>query len=221
MGWGQGLGKPVCSLLGRQNRNRVQPYCTALYRRGWPDLAAGFGEEALHWKARGFAAIKMKIGYGPDMDVRVVRAVRSAVGDDFGLAVDSNCAYDVETATALGRRLEQFNLMWWEAPILAEDFAGYGCLRSALGIPLANGETFGVDQLMRDYVQRRLVDIVQQEIEIVGPTGARRIAQLCWLDYVRMIAHHCADGGANCGVVALNGDCRAADGGSASTSCII
>ena len=187
---GQAVGTPIASLLGRQYRTRVQPYCTALYRKDWPDLAAGLAEEALYWKAQGFQAMKMKVGYGPDTDVRVVRAVRSAIGDDIGLAVDANCAYDVGTALSLGRRLEQFDLMWWEEPILAEDFEGYARLRNALVIPLASGETFGVDQLMRDYVQRRLVDIVQPEIEIVGLTGARRIAHLCWLNHVRMIPHH-------------------------------
>jgi D-galactarolactone cycloisomerase len=187
---GQAVGKPVAHLLGRQYRTRVQPYCTALYRKDWPDLARGLAEEASGWKARGFRAMKMKVGYGPDLDVQVVGAVREAIGNDTGLAVDANCAYDVGTAIALGRRLEQFDLLWWEEPILADDFDGYARLHDALRIPLAGGETFGVDQLMRDYVQRRLVDIVQPEIEIVGLTGARRIAQLCWLNHVRMIPHH-------------------------------
>jgi len=187
---GQALGLPVSRLLGRQYRTRVQPYCTALYRKDWPDLPTGLAEEALCWKARGFRAMKMKGGYGSDLDVRVVRAVRNAIGDDTGLAVDANCAYDVGTAIALGRRLEQFDLLWWEEPILAADLDGYARLRNALRIPLAGGETFGVDQLMRDYVQPRLLDIVQPEIEIVGLTGARRIAQLCWLNSVRMIPHH-------------------------------
>src|SRR5436190_12967522 len=43
---GQALGVPVSRLLGRQYRARVQPYCTALYRKDWPDLAQGLREEA-------------------------------------------------------------------------------------------------------------------------------------------------------------------------------
>jgi D-galactarolactone cycloisomerase len=187
---GQAVGQPVSSLLGRKYRSRVEPYCTALYRQDWPDLAAGLAQEALCWKARGFRTMKMKVGYGPDLDVRVVRAVREAIGDDTGLAVDANCAYDVGTAIALGRRFERFDLLWWEEPILADDLDGYARLRSSIRVPLAGGETFGVDQLMRDYVQNRLLDIVQPETEIVGLTGARRIAQLCWLNHVRMIPHH-------------------------------
>ena len=187
---GKALGMPVWRLLGPCHRDRIRPYCTALYRRDWPDLAAGLAEEALTWKQRGFEVIKMKIGYGPDLDVRLVRAVREAIGDETGLAVDSNCAYDVSTALALGRRLEEFNLLWWEEPLLADDLAGYARLKTALRIPLAGGETLPADDLIRDYIQPRLVDIVQPEIEITGFTGGRQISHSCWLNHVRLIPHN-------------------------------
>lgn len=91
---GQALGVPVSQLLGRHHRDRVEPYCTALYRKNWPDLAAGLAEEARAWKNQGFRSIKMKIGFGPEIDVRIVAAVREAIGPGMGLAVDANCAYD-------------------------------------------------------------------------------------------------------------------------------
>jgi succinate-semialdehyde dehydrogenase/glutarate-semialdehyde dehydrogenase len=123
---GQAVGLPVSRLIGAQHRTAVRPYCTALYRRDWPDLAAGLCAEARRWKAQGFQSLKMNIGYTPETDVRIVRAVREAVGGETGLAVDSNCAYSVGAAVALGRRLEEYNLLWWEEPILAGDLAGYG-----------------------------------------------------------------------------------------------
>jgi D-galactarolactone cycloisomerase len=187
---GQALGMPVCRLLGHVHRTRVQPYCTALYRKDWPVLAEGLAEEAQGWKKQGFRAIKMKIGYGPDVDVQVVTAVREAIGDDCGLAVDSNCAYDAGTAASLGAKLEPFGLLWWEEPILADDLDGYRRLKQSLRIPLASGKTLCADALIRDYVQTRLVDIVQPEIELVGLTGGRRIAQSCWLNHVRLIPHN-------------------------------
>lgn len=187
---GQALGKPIWSLLGKKYRDRVRPYLTALYRKDWQDLAAGLAEEARGWLAQGYAAMKMKIGYGPDLDVEVVRAVREAIGGRVGLAVDSNCAYDAGTAVALGRRLEEFNLMWWEDPIVADDLAGYRRLKDSLRIPLAGGETLPADQLVRDYIQPRLVDILQPEVELVGLTGARRLSWLCWLNHIRLIPHN-------------------------------
>lgn len=187
---GKALGQPVSVLLGRRYRTRAQPYCTALYRKDWLDLARGLAGEASCWKARGFRAMKMKVGYGPDLDVCIVGAVRDAIGDEIGLAVDANCGYDVGSVISLGSRLEEFHLLWFEEPVLAEDLDGNARLRNALRIPLAGGETLGVDQVMRDYIQRRLVDIVQPELALVGLTGARRLAHACWLNGLRMIPHN-------------------------------
>ena len=187
---GQALDKPICRILGRQYRQRVQPYCTALYRKDWPDLAAGLAEEARAWKAKGFQAVKMKIGYGPGLDVEIVRAVRQAIGEEVGLAVDANCAYDDGTAAALGRRLEEFNLLWWEEPIWADDLAGYARLRKALKIPLASGETMSTDWLIKNYIQPRAVDIVQPDLDTVGLTGGRSLSHFCRQNQVRLIPHN-------------------------------
>ena len=186
---GQALGVPVSQLLGRRYRTRIEPYCTALYRKDWPDLAAGLAEEAREWKGLGFRSIKMKIGYGPEIDAAIVASVRDAIGDT-GLAVDSNCAYDAGTAIALGHRLEPFNLLWWEEPLDADDLAGYARLKDQITIPIATGETLSTDQLVSDYIQPRLVDIVQPEIEFVGLTGGRRLSYLCWLNHLRLVPHN-------------------------------
>jgi D-galactarolactone cycloisomerase len=187
---GQMLDRPVYEILGRVYRTKVRPYCTALYRKQWPDLGEGLAAEAQHFVAQGFRTVKMKIGYGLDTDIAAVRAVREAVGETVGLAVDSNCAYDAGTAIALGRRLEEFNLLWWEEPLLADDLAGYARLRQSIRIPIASGETLLTDQFIRDYIQPRLIDIAQPEIELVGLTGGRRIAHSCWINGVRLVPHN-------------------------------
>jgi len=187
---GQALGVPVSRLLGRVHRTRVEAYCTALYRKDWPDLAQGLAEEARQWKAAGYSAIKMKIGYEPDLDYRIARAVREAIGDDCALGVDSNCAYDASTAMALGRRLEELNLMWWEEPLAADDLEGYRALKQALRIPMASGETESADWLIANYIQPRLIDVVQPDLDTVGLTGARALTYLCWLNRLRLVPHN-------------------------------
>ncbi len=187
---GKALGLPVSRLFGRVWRDSVEPYCTALYRKDWPDLAQGLAEEALEWKRRGFRTMKMKVGYGPDIDLRNVAAVREAIGPEIGLAIDANCAYDAATALRLGRLLEPFHLLWWEEPVLADNFAGYRRLRQSLAMPLAGGETFDADRLAAGYVEPRLVDILQPEVEIIGLTGARRLMAACWRNDIQVIPHN-------------------------------
>lgn len=187
---GKLLGRPVCELLGRRERNRVSAYLTALYRQDWPDLSEGLAEEALEWKRLGWRSMKMKTGYGVETDARVTRAVREAVGEEVELAVDSNCAYDAGTAIALGRRLEGLDLAWWEEPLLADDLEGYARLAGSIRIPLASGETLSTDRLIVDYIQPRRVDIIQPDLETVGLTGGRRLSYLAWLNHLRMIPHN-------------------------------
>ena len=187
---GQALGLPVCKLLGHVYRTEIRPYCTALYRVDSDDLPRALAEEAASWKAKGYTTMKMKIGFGPDLDIRCVEAVRKAIGDDTGLAVDSNCAYDAPTAIALGARLEPFNVKWWEEPLDALDTEGYRRLRQSIRIPLASGESLTVDTLARDYIAPRLIDIVQPEVEWIGLTGARRITPLAWLQHIKVVPHN-------------------------------
>ncbi|MCX6585094.1 MAG: mandelate racemase/muconate lactonizing enzyme family protein [Acidobacteria bacterium] len=187
---GQATGQPVCDLLGPRHRSEVQPYLTALYRQDWPHLAEGLAEEALAWREQGWRRMKMKIGYDPVTDLAAVRAVRRALGEEIGLGVDANCAYDAGTALALGAQMEEMNLLWWEEPLLADDLAGYDRLSAGIRIPLASGETMSTDRLILDYVQPRRVAILQPDLETVGLTGGRRLSQLCWLNRIRLVPHN-------------------------------
>ncbi len=187
---GKALQQPIWKLLGKQHNARVTPYCTCMYRKDWSDLPEGLATEARGWVDQGFRILKMKVGYGPDQDVEAVRAVRDAIGDGIGLAVDANCAYDAGTALALGRRLEEFNLLWWEEPLWADDLEGYDRLRRSLKIPLASGETMSADWLLRHYVQPRRVAIVQPDLDTVGFTGGRRLSYLCALNGIRLMPHN-------------------------------
>lgn len=187
---GRALAKPVCQLLGHVHRSKVEAYCTALYRKDWPDLARGLADEAAGWKRAGYRNMKMKIGYDPVTDVRIVAAVREAIGPETGLGVDANCAYDSGTAVALARQLEPFGLLWWEEPLLADDLEGYARLKSAASIPIAAGESENSDWLLAHYVQPKLVDILQPDPEWVGFTGFRRLSHACWMNRIRMIPHN-------------------------------
>jgi D-galactarolactone cycloisomerase len=187
---GKALGRPVSDLLGPRCRSHVTPYLTAMYRKDWPDLRQGLAAEALSWVAAGYRAIKMKTGFSPEIDVKIVAAVRSAIGPHVALGIDSNCAYDAGTAVSLSTLLEPFNLMWWEEPLPADDFDGYRRLRQSLRIPLAAGETASADWLILNYIQPRLVDILQPDLEHTGLTGARLLTRLCYLNRIRLIPHN-------------------------------
>jgi D-galactarolactone cycloisomerase len=191
---GKAAGCPVSRLLGGAFRSRVQVYATGLYRRArWETLDAwreGLIEEALGYKAQGFRATKLKIGFVPRQDVGLVHAVRAAVGPEMGLAVDANCAWDAATAVWVGRRVESADLAWYEEPLPASDLEGYREVRRAVAIPLSGGESLAGLHPFREMIATRAVDIVQPDIVICGGFSMlQRVQTLADAAHVRLVPH--------------------------------
>jgi hypothetical protein len=118
---GKALGKPVCQILGKQHRKRVMPYASAGYRKNWKDLEAGFAEELRHWTHDvGFRAAKVKTGYDPVTDYRVVGAVRKAIGEEIHLGIDSGRRSNERRTDGQSRPLR--------AGHLQHEWTGYRCI---------------------------------------------------------------------------------------------
>ena len=72
--------------------------------------------------ARGFQAIKMKVGR-PSLrdDVERVRAMRGHLGPDFPLMVDANMRWSVDEAIRAARALAEWAPVWLEEPTIPDD----------------------------------------------------------------------------------------------------
>jgi mandelate racemase len=104
------------------------------------DLAPAEAESLV---ASGFCAIKVRLGY-PDLetDIKVVRAVKSAIGDGVHLMSDYNQALSVPDAVLRVRALADEGLYWIEEPCLAHDYQGYARVRDASRCPIQMGENW-------------------------------------------------------------------------------
>lgn len=187
---GKALGQPVYTLLGGAFRTRVRAYATGLYRHRVEDQARALAREAEAYAAEGFRAMKMKVGFGIEEDVRNVRAVRGAIGRDCLLAMDANHAYDCGQAIRLGRKAEEFDLAWFEEPVVPEDIEGYCQVKAAVRIPIAGGEAEYTRWGFRDLCARRAVDILQPDLCACGGfTEAWRIAALASASGITLFPH--------------------------------
>lgn len=165
---GKALGLPISKLLGGPFRGEVEAYATGLYRRHVPDQAAALAEEAKGYAAQGFSAMKLKVGFGLEEDLRNVRAVREAIGGEPRLMVDANHAYDATQAIRLGRLIEPYDIHWFEEPVVPEDLDGYLQVKQALKIPIAGGEAEYTRYGFRELITKRAVDIVQPDLCACG-----------------------------------------------------
>jgi len=159
---------PIHRLLGGPIRTQVPVYASGLFHRKDGNPEEYLADEARGYMSAGYKAVKLKVGFGIDSDVRAVRAVRQAIGPAPSLMIDANEAYDARTAITLGRRLEAFDIAWFEEPVPPEDLEGYIAVKNSQPIPVAGGEAEFTRYGFREILVRRAMDILQPDICAAG-----------------------------------------------------
>ena len=164
--FGKASGLPLYRILGGAS-DRV-----AAYHSGglWLDRSTDeLVREAVGYREAGFRAMKMRLsGQDHDRDVARVRAVREALGPDVKLMADANQGMTEAEAIRLGRRLEEFDLTWFEEPLPAHDLEGLARVAAALDTPIASGETDYTRYAFRRMLELRTVDVVMPDLQRVG-----------------------------------------------------
>lgn len=112
------------------------------------DRPHNVAQEALKKKEAGFEAVKMNAtdelqmldSYSKiDAVLARVAAVREACGKDFGIAVDFHGRVHRPMAAILAKKLEEFDLMFIEEPVLCENLEMFKEIRRIANTPIANG----------------------------------------------------------------------------------
>jgi D-galactarolactone cycloisomerase len=187
---GKFFGQPVHRLMGGPLRTEVNAYATGLYRREQGNPEEYLAEEAASYAAEGFKAVKLKVGFGIDDDVRATRAVRDAIGPDVGLMIDANHAYDAVAAIRLGRKVEDLDIGWFEEPVPPEDIAGHCRVRAALAIPVASGECEFTRFGFREMIASQAVDYIQPDTcSAGGLSECKKIADMASTYGIRYAPH--------------------------------
>lgn len=121
--------------------------------------------EAEKYAALGCKYYKMKIHH-PDPKVNRARvaAVRKAMGSNLRLMVDANQKYDVETNIRQAALLEEFDLVWYEEPVLADDLAACAEVAKAIRIPVATGENHYTRYEFRDLIERKAARYLMPDV---------------------------------------------------------
>ena len=191
---GQATGQPVGRLLGGRYRDRVRPYASLLMRE--PEILA---ENLLAIRSQGFRAFK--IGWGPfgrrsdALDERIVRVARDAVGPEALLMVDAGASdafwpRDYKWAARTARMLAEYDVYWFEEPLLPDNLHDYVRLRESSPVPIAGGEVLTRRQSFAPWLESRAFDIVQPDVTKVGGISEeRRIAWMAEENGVRFIPH--------------------------------
>ena len=186
---GQDTGLPVYQLLGGSYHDPVPCYVGRVPALT-PEEQAG---KILEWKARGFNAFKLSLGFGVDADIDHVARVREAVGPDVRLLTDIHWVYNLNDSIRLGRAFEPLKVAFIECPMNAEVIERHTRLCAALDMPVALGEEFRTRYRFKERLEAAALDLAQPDIGRMGITEGMRAIELCSA-YDVPVAPHCGSG---------------------------
>ena len=117
----------------------------------------------------GVKSVKMKIGGASiTQDIERVRIARDAIGPDVNLMVDANNAYTYSEAIRIAKRMEEFDIFWFEEPVSPDDYRGHKLVADATSIPIAAGENEFTRYGFRDLIEGECVAILNPDAQVLG-----------------------------------------------------
>ena len=192
---GKVFGAPAYELMGGKCRDSIKVY-------SWigGDRPADVGTAAKEKMEQGFKAVKMNateelqmIDSFDKIDAVLERvsAIRESCGKYFGIAIDFHGRVHKPMAKTLAKKLEEFDPMFIEEPVLCENMEYFPEIAAACNSPIATGE-----RLFSKYDFKRLlktggVDIIQPDLSHAGGvTEVKKIAAMAEA-YDVALAPHC------------------------------
>ncbi|MFC0272992.1 mandelate racemase/muconate lactonizing enzyme family protein [Metabacillus herbersteinensis] len=179
---GKATGQPVYKLLGGRS-NKILAYASTGEIVTPEERAVGFVEQ-------GFKAMKIRFHHKDVRDdIKVVEAVRKAVGDKLEIMVDANqgwkmpwdveSTWDLKMAYQVAKELESLNVFWLEEPLPCHQFDLMAKLRDKVGIRIAGGEMNRNWYDFREMNKVGALDVYQPDVALAGGiTQTKKVAEL-------------------------------------------
>src|ERR1700704_399149 len=173
---GKETQQPIYNLLGGPVRSQIRVYANGWsYKLRKPEDFARAAEAVVK---RGFSAIKYDPVPGPWRTfipkdhirhaVKVMRAVRDAVGPDVDLLLDIHRRLAPMHAIDLAYALAEFEPYWLQEPGQSENVAALAEVRGASRIPVVTGEALYARSGFRPILRERAVDIINPDVSNCG-----------------------------------------------------
>lgn len=172
---GKALGVPCYQLLGGKVRDSVP-----IYVNGWFSPAKTpdeFAEKAKEVAAKKFLGCKwdpfgkawQQISkHDLNSAMKCIAKVAEVVGEDVQLLIEGHGRFDIPTAVKIGRRLEEFDIFWFEEPIPPDDKEGMKQVKDRVRVSIAAGERLYNRYEYRQFFELGCSDYIQPDISHAG-----------------------------------------------------
>lgn len=192
---GKVFGVPAYQLMGGACRDSIRVYSWVGGDRP-SDVAAAAKQK----QDEGFRAVKMNAteelqfidSYDKiDAVLERVASIRERCGKNFGIAIDFHGRVHRPMAKVLAKKLEEFDPMFIEEPVLCENMECFPEIAAACSIPIATGERICSRWDFKRLLQTGGVDIIQPDLSHAGGlTEVKKIAAMAEA-YDVALAPHC------------------------------
>lgn len=184
---GKELGQSLKQMVGNS-----EPSCKAYC--GGIDLAFSLPkllESVESYLTRGFNGVKIKVGL-PELkaDIERVEAVRKLVGPELAFMVDANYSMEIDQAIEAANAFSNSDIMWFEEPIIPDDYQGYAHISKTTGVPLAMGENLHTIHEFGYALKQSKLSFIQLDASNCGGiTGFMQAAKLAKTFNVPVCSH--------------------------------
>lgn len=190
---GKAANMPLYELLGG-TRRRVPAYAGGIALGYQPKES--LAEEAREYVARGYKAVKLRLGDGVQNDIDRLLHVRKVLGDGVDILTDANTVFTMADARRVLPVLADIRAGWLEEPFACNDFASY---REAAKItplvPLAAGENHYTRFEFAQLLEAGAVQVWQPDLSKCGGiTEGVRIAAIASAWRIPVNPHSSATG---------------------------
>ena len=184
---GQRSGQPLWRMLGGHDP-RVRAYA------GGVDLEFSIEQLVKQTQgnlARGFQAIKMKVGRPRlDEDVFRVAGMRDLLGPDVTLMVDANMRWSVDEAIRASRALAEYDVYWLEEPTIPDDIVGHARIARDGPLPIATGENMHTLHEFQNMISHGGISFPEPDVSNCGGiTVWLKVAHLAEAHNLRVTSH--------------------------------
>ncbi|MBN1579003.1 MAG: dipeptide epimerase [Chitinispirillaceae bacterium] len=173
---GKARGRPVSDLFNRTRKNKVTVSALLPITR---DLATV--EDTIHRILQnGFTQVKIKAGIDFMHDKKVLKRIRK-ISSDIGITLDINQGWrQIDRAIDYCNALGEFDLLWIEQPIAADDFEGLKKIREHCPVKIMADESMHTLKDCRILCEMQAVDLVNIKLaKCGGLLSALAIADFC------------------------------------------
>jgi len=192
---GKSVGLPVYQLLGGKCRDKVKVFANLSGKS-----VEEFAENAVKAVGEGYLSLRA-MPFLPNFEkqtptqvvgnaVKIIAAVRDAVGYEVDLGLEAHRNLRPEEAIMLANELAPYRLLYYEDPLAPESNEAVEYIARNINLPMANGERFYSIFQFKDLIDRKVSSLIRPDLSLAGGyTQCRKIAGMAEAAFVGIFPH--------------------------------